>query len=42
MSTPTVDRPTATSVSRDYVAPRPGLFSRAVRWVRDQIGRAHV
>jgi spermidine/putrescine transport system permease protein len=37
MSTPTVDRPTATSVPREYVAPRPGPLSRAVRWVRDNI-----
>ena len=37
MSTPTVDRPAATSVPRDYVAPRPGALSRAVRWVRDHL-----
>jgi spermidine/putrescine transport system permease protein len=37
MSTPTVDRPAATSVPREYIAPRPGAFSRAVRWVRDHL-----
>jgi spermidine/putrescine transport system permease protein len=37
MSTPTVDRPTATSEPRDYVAARPGVLSRSLRWVRDHV-----
>lgn len=37
MSTPTVDRPTATSQPREHVAQRPGAFSRGLRWVREHV-----
>jgi spermidine/putrescine transport system permease protein len=37
MSTPTIDRPTASQEPRDYVRKKPGVVSRSLRWVREHI-----
>ncbi|MGE0820276.1 MAG: ABC transporter permease [Candidatus Nanopelagicales bacterium] len=37
MSTPTIDRPTASQEPTAYVRKKPGVISRSLRWVREHI-----